>query len=49
MLHAEAGAPPAPFYATDRKACSWQWRKGKGIGLWTEQCKFDTGALGRRL
>lgn len=40
---AETGAPPPPFYATDRKACSWLWRKGKGIGLWTEQCKFDTG------
>lgn len=40
---AEAGAPPAPFYATDRKSCSWIWRKGKGIALWTEQCKFDTG------
>jgi len=40
---AEQGAPPAPFYATDRKACGWFWRKGKGIGLWTEQCKFDTG------
>jgi hypothetical protein len=40
---AEAGAPPAPFYATDRKNCSWVWEKGKGIALWTERCKFDTG------
>lgn len=40
---AEAGAPPAPFYATDRQNCSWVWETGKGIGLWTERCKFDTG------
>jgi hypothetical protein len=37
------GAPVAPFYATDRENCSWVWKQGKGIGLWTEQCKFDTG------
>jgi hypothetical protein len=40
---AEAGAPPPPFYSTDRTSCSWIWEKGKGIGLWTESCKFDTG------
>jgi hypothetical protein len=40
---AEPGAPPAPFYATDRKDCQWIWRNGSGIGLWTEQCTFDTG------
>lgn len=37
------GAPIAPFYATDRENCSWVWKQGKGIGLWTEQCRFDTG------
>ena len=42
-LQAEAGAPPAPFYSTDRKGCKWVWQQGKGIGLWTEQCQFDTG------
>jgi hypothetical protein len=42
-VQTEAGAPPAPFYATDRKSCKWVWRQGKGIGLWTEQCQFDTG------
>lgn len=40
---AEPGTPPAPFYSTDRKACTWVWEKGKGISLWTERCKFDTG------
>ena len=38
-----AGAPTAPFYSTDRQNCSWVWETGKGIGLWTERCKFDTG------
>lgn len=40
---ARPGAPDAPFYSTDRKNCSWAWKQGKGVGLWTEQCKFDTG------
>jgi hypothetical protein len=40
---AQPGAPDAPFYSTDRKSCSWVWKQGKGLGLWTEQCKFDTG------
>ena len=40
---AEAGAPPAPFYATDKTSCSWVWSRGKDIGLWTETCKFDSG------
>ncbi|WP_373506136.1 hypothetical protein [Aestuariivirga sp.] len=37
------GAPNAPFYATDKKSCAWVWNRGKGIGLWTETCTFDTG------
>lgn len=37
------GAPVAPFYATDRQLCSWVWKEGKGVALWTEQCRFDTG------
>ncbi len=37
------GIPAVPFYATDKKACTWQWKAGKGIGLWTEDCTFDTG------
>jgi hypothetical protein len=40
------GAPPVPFYATDRTACSWVWRQGGDLGLWTETCKFDTGLWG---
>jgi hypothetical protein len=40
---AAPGAPVAPFYATDARDCSWVWKTGKGLGLWTEQCKFDTG------
>jgi hypothetical protein len=38
------GASPVPFYATDKAACRWAWKQGKGLGLWTEQCKFDSGA-----
>lgn len=41
-----AGAPPAPFYATDRDRCEWIWRQGRDVGLWTEQCRFDTGLWG---
>lgn len=37
------GAPVAPFYATDRQNCSWVWKQGGGLGLWTERCQFDTG------
>ena len=39
----DASAPAAPFYATDKTNCSWNWKQGKGVGLWTEQCKFDSG------
>lgn len=38
-----AGAPPSPFYGTDLKACRWAWVTGKDVGLWTEDCSFDTG------
>lgn len=41
-----ADAPPAPFYATDRARCQWVWRQGPDVGLWTEQCRFDTGLWG---
>ena len=37
------GAPPVPFYATDKKACSWSWLKGKDIGLWAERCTLGSG------
>lgn len=40
------GASPVPFYATDRTGCSWVWRQGKDLGLWTETCKFDNGVWG---
>ena len=40
------GASPVPFHSTDKTACSWVWRQGKDIGLWTETCKFDTGLWG---
>ena len=36
-------APPVPFYSTDKQGCAWQWKTGRGIGLWTEDCKFETG------
>jgi hypothetical protein len=37
------GAAPVPFYSTDPTACSWEWRQGRDLGLWTESCKFSTG------
>ena len=40
---APEGASPMPFYATDRTACSWVWKQGRDLGLWTETCKFDSG------
>ena len=43
MAQDAAGAPPVPFYATDKKSCAWSWKTGAGIGVWTEDCKFDTG------
>ena len=38
-----ADATPVPFYGTDKTKCTWAWKTGKGIGLWSEDCKFDTG------
>jgi hypothetical protein len=37
------GAPPQPFYQTDAGKCQWAWKTGNGIGLWAEDCTFDTG------
>ena len=37
------GRPARPFYATDGKLCAWNWQTGVGIGLWTEDCTFETG------
>ena len=39
----DESAPAAPFYSTDKTNCSWTWKQGKGVGLWTEQCRFDSG------
>jgi hypothetical protein len=36
-----AGAPPIPIYHTFLGGCSWQWKTGNGIGLWTEDCKLE--------
>lgn len=38
------GAPPPPFYSTDEKACGWNWKTGRGIGVWTEACEFESGS-----
>jgi hypothetical protein len=38
-----AGSSSYPFYKTDAVNCQWSWKTGKGIGLWAEDCKFDTG------
>lgn len=40
---APESSSPMPFYATDKASCSWVWRQGREIGLWTETCKFDSG------
>ena len=37
------GAPPEPFFQTDATNCKWAWKTGRGIGIWAEDCKFDTG------
>lgn len=38
-----AEAPPMPFYSTDHASCQWVWKTGGGIGVWTEDCTFETG------
>lgn len=37
-------APPKPGWSSAPGHCSWVWREGGGVGLWTEACDFDTGA-----
>lgn len=37
------GAPPVPFYATDKEKCGWSWLKGADVGVWTETCTFESG------
>jgi hypothetical protein len=39
-----SGASPQPFFQSDVSNCKWVWKTGKGIGVWTENCKFDTDA-----
>lgn len=36
-------APPMPGWSSSPAHCSWVWREGGGMGLWTEACRFDTG------
>ena len=35
--------PPHPDWQSDAANCSWIWREGGGIGLWTEECRFKNG------
>ena len=35
--------PPQPGWQTDAANSSWKWREGGGIGLWTEECRFNNG------
>jgi len=37
------GAPPVPFYATDKEKCAWTWVKGVDVGVWAETCTFESG------
>ena len=39
----EASRPPRPDWQTDAGRCSWHWREGGGLGLWTETCRLSTG------
>lgn len=43
-LHA-GERPPKPATQTD-PACTWVWKSGGGVGLWTEACKLKTGDWG---
>lgn len=36
-----ADVPPMPAHSTSPGHCSWVWREGGGVGLWTETCTFD--------
>ena len=36
--------PPLPAWQTDAANCSWQWREGRGLGLWAETCDFNGSA-----
>lgn len=42
----EAGQPAMPVYNTDKARCVWSWKTGKGIGLWSEDCMFESGRWG---
>lgn len=37
------GGPAMPIYNTEKSSCVWSWKAGTGIGLWTEDCRFDSG------
>jgi hypothetical protein len=43
VAQAGAGGRAVPFYSTDKQNCSWLWKEGRGIGLWTETCSFESG------
>ena len=34
---------PVPDWQTDPVSCTWLWKEGGGLGLWTETCTFPTG------
>jgi hypothetical protein len=42
LANGTADRPPVPDWQTDA-ACTWEWREGGGIGLWTERCALSTG------
>lgn len=39
--HRSSTLPAKPTGQTDAQACTWQWREGGGLGLWTETCRFN--------
>ena len=38
-----SGQPAMPIYNTVKDMCVWSWKTGKGIGLWSEDCQFESG------
>ena len=38
-----SGRPGPPDWQTDAGRCTWHWREGGGLGLWTQTCLLSTG------
>lgn len=38
-----AAQPPMPSESSVPGACTWHWKAGAGLGIWTERCVLETG------